>query len=604
MNRLFFLMILLSGNCARAQCTYTCSSYSVSPVTYSMYTGGGTVLNMMDDEVTTNLPLNFVFEYFCTPYNQVRICSNGFITFDFGNIPYAGTPYSQALPSPTVPNAVIAWNWNDLDPSVGGSITYTTIGTAPYQKFIVTYSAVPLWTPATTPSTLLNTGQIILHESTNLIEVHVGEAHNNGWLTHSEGIEDTSGTIGYVVPGRNGSLWTATQSSHLFAPYSTGQAPQLSGDTLLCEGMAASYATTTLSGAQGYYWSFPPGWISAGAGTTYSAVAGSPGQVSVAAIYTCGNSPPATLSVTVLPAPHLSITAAAPSTLCSNTIYTLTAAGASQYTLEPGSLWSSGIFTTQPASSTIYTLHGTSALGCHALQPLTASVLVKPSPTLTVNDGTVCAGDNFTLSPSGAITYSYSCAFQVVLMQSPGGYQFSVTGTGTNGCVSAPAISSVFVPPTPTFAIFPDRTLVCAGERITLTAGGATSYTWDVTHTNQPTVSVVPLVSTSYIVRGTDQFGCKGTGSLYVPLSPCLGAEEITAQVPVIYPNPAGEEVFFQTAASEGLVSLVSASGSVLMRQRLLPALTRVYVGHLPRGLYTVIMSSATSASTYRLLLE
>src|SRR5687767_3586606 len=124
-------IILLSGFHGISQCAYTCTSYIVSPLTYTTYPGDGNQLSMLDDDVTTTLPLGFNFDFFCTTYNQVRIASNGFITFDFGSIPFAGTPYAQALPSSTVPNAVIAWNWNDLDPSMGGTVTYTTIGTPP-----------------------------------------------------------------------------------------------------------------------------------------------------------------------------------------------------------------------------------------------------------------------------------------------------------------------------------------------------------------------------------------------------------------------------------------------------------------------------------------
>src|ERR1041384_4391012 len=159
MKRAFtcILLLLVLGQ-SRSQCAYTCSNYIVSPIPFLIDTAGGTPIQMLDDEVSTTLPLGFIFDFYCTSYNQVRICSNGFITFDFGNIVNANTPYAQFLPSPTIPNAVIAWNWNDLDPSLAtgaGSITYMTTGSSPNQKFIVTYSAVPIWTmSAPPPSTL------------------------------------------------------------------------------------------------------------------------------------------------------------------------------------------------------------------------------------------------------------------------------------------------------------------------------------------------------------------------------------------------------------------------------------------------------------------
>lgn len=559
-------------------------------------------MSMLDDDVTTTLPLHFNFDFFCTTYNQVRICSNGFITFDFSSFPFSGTPYPQNLPSSTAPNAVIAWNWNDLDPSVGGSVSYTTIGVSPNQKFIVTYSAVPLWTPATTPSTLLNTGQIILHESTNLIEIHIAQATNYGWFPHTEGIEDAAAGLAVTAPGRNFTLWNAVQSSYLFAPYSTGSAPVLSGDTLLCEGTTGNYSSTILAGAQGYHWTFPSGWVGTGSTNTLSAYAGSAGTVSVAAIYTCGNSPPATLQVNAMPAPQISITSATPDLFCSNTVFSLSVQGAQQYSLYPGALTSAGFFTTQPASSVIYTVTGESSQGCLALESPTVAITVNPSPTITVNSGTVCAGQAFTFSPSGAINYTYSSVFQVLLMSNPGTFQYSVTGLGTNGCISAPAISTVFVPPTPTFVISADRQQVCSEEPVVLTASGGQSYTWQPMSVKGSTLLVFPKVTTNYQLFGTDFFGCFGKGAFHLPVEICTGVMEQQSGKTWIWPNPSPGKFFCEVSVATEF-SIRSTGNELFEQGSLYPGLNELDLSYLAPGVYLIHVLTKSGSSLYQKLI-
>src|SRR4051812_8064493 len=101
----FVFLALRSG----AQCTYSCDTYHASEIPFQMYPADGDTLVLSDDQITTNMPIGFNFEFYCTAYNQLRICSNGFITFDFGFISGSSTPYAQNLPSTVTPNGVIAW---------------------------------------------------------------------------------------------------------------------------------------------------------------------------------------------------------------------------------------------------------------------------------------------------------------------------------------------------------------------------------------------------------------------------------------------------------------------------------------------------------------
>ena len=129
------------------------------------------------------------------------------------------------------------------------------------------------------------------------------------------------------------------------------------------------------------------------------------------------------------------------SIICSGQTTTLTASGASSYTWQPMSVVNS-TNSVSPISTSLYTVVATNTAGCTSTK--TISILVNPTPTITVNSGTICTGQSFTISPSGASTYTYSSGSSVVSPTLTTTY--SVIGTSTLGCNStSPALSNVFV---------------------------------------------------------------------------------------------------------------------------------------------------------------
>ena len=145
-------LAVLASASVYAQCVPTCSSYAVSPITYTTFPSAGTnpltsFSPNTDDGVTPLISLGFSFNFYCTTYTDIRICTNGFMQFNNG-VPAVANGFAdptQAFPNSTAPNAMVALHMNDLDPGTGGTITYTTVGTTPNQKFILTYTNVPIF---------------------------------------------------------------------------------------------------------------------------------------------------------------------------------------------------------------------------------------------------------------------------------------------------------------------------------------------------------------------------------------------------------------------------------------------------------------------------
>ena len=152
--------------------------------------------------------------------------------------------------------------------------------------------------------------------------------------------------------------------------------------------------------------------------------------------------------------------------------------------------------------NTNYTVTGTDNNGCISALGAISSVAVNALPVISVNSGAICVGDSFTLSPSGALTYTYSGGSNVVTPSVNTNY--TVTGTDNNGCVSATAaISSLTVNALPIISV--NSGVICAGDSFTLIPNGALSYTY-----SGGSNIVSPIVNTNYTVTGTDNNGCIG----------------------------------------------------------------------------------------------
>src|SRR5207244_2321137 len=79
----------------------------------------------------------------------------------------------------------------DLDPGHGGAIRYATLGASPAREFVVEWRDVPSHDPGAQPATF----QVILHESSDLVEMQVDNASAAN-ATHVTGIENADGTSG------------------------------------------------------------------------------------------------------------------------------------------------------------------------------------------------------------------------------------------------------------------------------------------------------------------------------------------------------------------------------------------------------------------------
>jgi hypothetical protein len=113
------------------------------------------------------------------------------------------------------------------------------------------------------------------------------------------------------------------------------------------------------------------------------------------------------------------------------------------------------------------------------------------------------------------------------------------------------------------------RPKACKGEKITITASGADTYTWTnmaTTQINNTVVVVSPVAVTqhTYNVTGTDANGCKGSAAITVTVNACQGVAGFNAAAGVkIYPNPNNGE-FTIEGTSAAHAQIFNAAGQLV----------------------------------------
>ncbi|MEO8066493.1 MAG: T9SS type A sorting domain-containing protein [Flavobacteriales bacterium] len=193
--------------------------YSQAPVPYSADPYAGTALVLTDDVHSAAINLGFNFCFNGTTYNRCVISSNNYITFNLANAGLFSPWDTQAIPAtaPTEPQNAVLDPWQDIDPGVGGSVFYQTLGAAPNRRFVVSYLNVPMFSC----TTQMYSSQIVLYEGSNCIESlilnkPVCAGWNNGEAV--QGLQNNGGTSATVVAGRNNTQWTAVSEGRFFSP--------------------------------------------------------------------------------------------------------------------------------------------------------------------------------------------------------------------------------------------------------------------------------------------------------------------------------------------------------------------------------------------------
>lgn len=189
--------------------------------------------------------------------------------------------------------------------------------------------------------------------------------------------------------------------------------------------------------------------------------------------------------------------------VCAGKTGTLIASGATTYTWT----WSTGSANTASLAVTTadnYTISATNASACVTTSVIPVTILAIPSISAVASSTLVCSGNTVILSGQGGTGYTWNPSIANNVAFTPGSTaNYTVTGTGTNVCTNT-AVVTVVVINTPSIVPVASPTAICVGQTSTLTAQGATGYTWTALNfggSNNFSVAVSPTITTAYTIQ-------------------------------------------------------------------------------------------------------
>jgi hypothetical protein len=480
--------------------------------TYGPIAGSGTALTLSDDQTSAALPIGFTFNFFGADYTDFYISSNGFLGFSAG-MPQ-GCCSGGTIPTAGGPDNFIAFSWDDMYPTVTGTLEYFVTGTAPNRALVVNFFDIPFCCGTTS---VVKT-QTIMYETSNVIEIHTEYA--NGVNPGTMGIENLDGTLGYAVPGRNSAAWPNLVNDFVsFTPNplcsSTFDLEVLALPTVVATANFSSVCAGdsvifTGSGADSLFV-----WDNGVIDSVSFSVA-STMDYTVTGYDSTGCANTAIVNVAAIALPTVVATVDF-STVCAGDSVIFTGSGADSLFA-----WDNGVMDSvsfSVASTMDYTVTGYDSTGCFNTAVINVATIALPVLVATSDFDGVCPGDSIVLTGLGADSLMVwdNGVIDSVSFIPASTMDYTLTGYDSTGC-SNTTIITVEVFTIPTVSTMADFS-VCDGESITLNGSGADStFTWD--NSVMDGVSFVPTSTMGYTVTGYDSTGCSNTAIVNVTVNP------------------------------------------------------------------------------------
>ena len=409
------------------------------------------------------------------------------------------------------------------------------------------------------------------------------------WATSTSGTSDSdncafeSGTAPLIGQSY---MWTPTSCT----------VPALSvtpSNTLICEGETV---VLTAAGATTFSWTNGPNTAQFSdtplTTTTYTLIG---------ANASCSSS--ITYVQNVVPSPTLTITQSN-SQLCSGQSATLTASGATTYswngTAGPAQ------FIVTPAVTTTYSLSATNGT-CDATQTIVQNVAATPTLAIAQSSSLICSGSSATLNASGASSYSWNGV--------SGTAQFVVSPTvnstynliGSNGPCTATQSIAQNVAPVPTLNITQSSVQICSGQSATLTATGATTYSWNG-NSGPSQFIVTPTLTTTYNLVGSNGT-CTVQQNVQQKVVDCTGISEtslISQNMMSVYPNPFNTQLTLKNTGEKEVAIIISdAVGKIVYKSKIKGDTTETITSDfLSNGVYFISVKSENGTFTKKLIKE
>ncbi len=479
----------------------------------------------IDDRYSTVITLPFTFNFYGVPYNSLIASTNGYVSFDV-SLTTAFSHYQDRgnLPNVQYDRALIMGPYHDLNPAYITSptqqIKYNVSGTAPNRKWILSFYKVPLFDCA---SLIENTHQIVLNETTNIIEVIIVDKQLcTTWqgARSMVGIQDFTRSKGLMAPGRfmTDPPWGSIGMNETWR-FIPSQGPSLYRSLQLLDAsgtVVATGDTTRLSPAT-FGWTF----------NNVCAPGTTPTFFVVKTTYQDPINPANFLisqdTVYVSPS-RLPVTATSMNASCGNNNGTLTATpstGVAPYTFQINGGPSQTTATFTGLAPGTYLVRATDVNGCFGEVTVVITVTASLTATFTKTNASCpgVANGSITVTPTtGTAPYTYSLnggpaqASNTFSNLNPGTYTITINDNA--GCSGS--ITTIITPGSNISGSSTSTPTACAGASngsITATgSGGVGPYTYALDGgAPQASGTFNNVPSGSHTILITDSRGCTVT---------------------------------------------------------------------------------------------
>jgi hypothetical protein len=560
------------------------STLSVNPSVTTVYTVSGTGTNVCNGVVAVTVVVNAIPT---VAINSGTMCSG----YNFTLSPSGASTYTITGPSGTVSTVI----------SPSANINYTVNGTSAAGCVSIP-SVAPISTvfvvPSPTITALSGSVCIGLNFSLNPTGANNSYSVNGVAMANASGAYSPAVNTTYTITGKNNNgcvSFSPAIANVTVVPIPTITA--VASATSICVGQATT--NLSASGANTYTWSN----AATGASVAVSPSVTTVYQVTGTSTLLCNSSTTVNVNVWQLPPVLLSTSQ---NFVCVGGPSTLAVIGANTYTWSNGS--NGTVTVVNPTITSNFSVTGTDLNGCTNVSTVSINVNTIVMTVIPTNTS-VCLGSSVTFSASGANTYSWNgtFGFNTFLATPTGPSSYTVTALDPNNCPQSKVVlANVYQLPVVTASA--SRTLICLNETATISASGASTYSWSNGGTTSSIV-VSPNIDITYMytVVGTDTNNCTATASQSLVVSKCVGLESRGSEANQwsVYPNP-GYGLFTVELgnASSKSVEVFDVTGRLILSDKTSSEKFVVNISTYPSGVYYLKVSTSDAVKTVKLIKE
>ena len=264
-----------------------------------------------------------------------------------------------------------------------------------------------------------------------------------------------------------------------------------------------------------------------------------------------------------------------------------------------------------PMTDTLIYVASTSVNGCVSEDSLMINVGELPVVTIEGDDN-LCFGESSILTANGALQYTWSngATEQSVTVSPLVNTNFTVIGTGSNGCNGVAGLMLEVLPKPYVYFNFSADTVCNAGSTfswISNPVGGIFSGSAIVENQFSPNTAPFGINDVTYSF--TNQFGCSSSSTDQIVVLNCTGTglDESGIAELVVYPNPTNDILNISCQCQDvHTITLINSVGQVVLIENVLSGITfrTLNISDISPGLYDLILRNNNNQILHQKILK